>query len=149
MSRLFSHTEEIPFTKATWEERPGEAEEMNWNLVAGPERERPQAFRNPGLHSKNNTKPLRREKEMLKPSPCVVPTPPCPRVRGGNCCHQNLFTLSEIKTSGLSHRNPSQEQSLQPKWKPSEHCKEKEQLLLQSKAQQVLRPMSHKGPCHL
>lgn len=44
MKTSHNHSEEIPFTKAMWKERPGEAEEPNQNVVAGPDHEGPQGL---------------------------------------------------------------------------------------------------------
>lgn len=77
-----SHTEEIPFAKAIWEERPREAEKLKQNLLARLDPEGPlKTFWNVGLYSKNNRKPLRRAKEMFEPLTCIGSTLARPSIR--------------------------------------------------------------------
>lgn len=131
-----------------WEERPGEAEELNGIWWQGRPRRASRTF---GMLvfilTENYSEGL---KEMPKPLTRRVPTLAGPRFEVRNCSHQNLCILRKIKTSGLSERNPGQRQSSKRNrsWQNTAKRKE-EQFPLQSKDQQVWSPVDHEGLCPL
>lgn len=118
-----------------WEERPGEAKELNgiwWQGRPG------RASRTFGMLvfilTENYSEGL---KEMPKPLTHRVPTLACPRFEMRNCSHQNLCIHRKIKTSGLSERNPGQQQTSKQNRSWQNTAKRKEELFpLQSKDQQ-------------